>query len=284
MGVGFVQAAVGSLSLFGSTEHSDSYDHERVDEKHYFLIPDRRSENDYALYVMRCLPEGVPPINDLPKRRLFHLPNQHAMPTVENLLLDDARECAQAAPPQEGHLGGRLNDLADQIDRLDSKIFHGALLIGGLVALLNPLAGAAVAAKALVPSIGLTLSKFGLKYVGDVANARGLASRIKSAEADVLRQFRQAGTQAIENPILCQWDRALRTSEFEYEPILEFDSESMDFGERDRGRMLKLTSQAITNTYEEVLNDTDAWSAAHLGPEDVRYLRLLRDLAKEDSG
>src|SRR5262245_5819860 len=82
-GVGFVKAAVGQTWLYGSTESALSYDHNRVDEKHYFLVPDRRSDVGYSLYAMRCLPDGVPPINDLPKRRYFHLPNEHALPTVE---------------------------------------------------------------------------------------------------------------------------------------------------------------------------------------------------------
>jgi hypothetical protein len=63
-GVGFVKSAVGQSWLFGSTETSSSYEQKRFDEKHYFLIPDRRSKVGYSLYVMRCLPEGVPPMND----------------------------------------------------------------------------------------------------------------------------------------------------------------------------------------------------------------------------
>ncbi|MHB8955403.1 MAG: hypothetical protein ACYC4U_20690 [Pirellulaceae bacterium] len=275
-GVGFVKSAIGPAWLFGSTETSSSYDDDRVDEKHYFLIPDRRSDAGYSLYVMRCIPEGVPPINDLPKRRLFHLPNEHALPTVEHILLADARGSVEDAPLSPCSVGSRLNHIADEIDRLDGKVFGGVLLIGGLVAVINPLAGAAVALKALLPSLGLLFTKYGLKYAGDAANARDMASRIKAAEKDVLRQFRASGTDTLVNPLLTQLDRALETSVWEYEPILDFEPETMAFGQRDRDRFFKLTCQAIANTYDDVLDDPAGWDRAKLGPEDIRYLKLLR--------
>jgi hypothetical protein len=277
-GIGFVRAAVGRMTVFGSTETSTSYDADRVDEKHYFLIPDRRSEAGFSLYSMRCLPDGVPPINDLPKRRLFHLPNQHAMPSVEHILLSEAREAVKSDPAPGNTIGNRLNDIADQIDRLDNKLFHGVLLIGGLVALVNPLAGAAVAMKALLPSIGLLLSKYGLKYAGDTASAIQLAQRIKNAESEVSQQFREAGTNTIVNPLLQQFERALATSQEQYDPLLAFDSDQLDFGQRDRNRLFHLTCVAITNTYADLLADPTGWDQAQLGPEDVRFLKLLREL------
>ena len=278
-GGGFVKSALGQGWLFGSTETSSSYDDDKVDEKHYFLIPDRRSEHDYSLYVMRCLPQGVPPVNDLPKRRLFHLPSEHAMPMVEQILLLDAREAIQTASTSTESFGTRLNDIADQIDQLDGKVFNGVLLIGGLVALINPLAGAAVAMKALIPSAGLLLSKYGLKYVSDTVNARELANRIRTAEREVLLQFRESGTDSLVNPLLAQLDRALETSEDEYDPILDFDVTALTFGKRDRDRMFKLTIHAIVNTYEDVLKHPVNCDGTQLGPEDIRFLKMLRQIS-----
>ena len=232
---------------------------------------------------MRCLPEGVPPINDLPKRRLFHLPNESAMPTVEHILLTEARATAEKIPTSAGSVGVRLSEIADQIDRIDGKVFNGVLLIGGLVALINPLAGATVAAKALIPSIGILLSKYGLKYASDAANSREMAKRIRAAEKEVLRQFRGSGTESIVNPLLLKLSRAVETSASEYDPILDFNSDVISFGERDRDRLFKLTCQAITNTYGDVIDEPSCWERAKLGPEDIRYLTLLRQLAS-DSG
>ena len=86
-GVGLVSATLQGIPFFGSTTTSDEYDHNKVDEKHYFLIPDRLSDQGYSLYVMRCLPAGVPPINDLPKQRLIHLPGENALPMLQNIMM-----------------------------------------------------------------------------------------------------------------------------------------------------------------------------------------------------
>ncbi|MEP3482455.1 MAG: hypothetical protein ABJZ55_24655 [Fuerstiella sp.] len=281
-GVGYVTSTLSSAMVFGSTEESSDYDHQKVDEKHYFLIPDRRTESKYSLYVMRCLPEGVPPINDLPKKRLFHLPNESALPTVEDILLTDARTAAQQCSADSTAISVRLNGVADEIDRLDGKLFNGALLIGGLVALVNPIAGAAVAVNALIPSLGMVLSKHGLKYAGDAVSSVEASRRIKAAEKDVLTQFRGAQTDSLVNPLLTQFDKAVETSTLEYEPILDFDPEDLNFGQLDQKRLLRLTCQAISNTYEEVLKDKKQWKQAQLGPEDIRFLKLLKQLAQLD--
>jgi len=280
-GFGFVKTGLGCAWLFGSTETSLLYDRDRVDEKHYFLIPDRRSDVGYSLYVMRCLPDGVPPINDLPKRRLIHLPNAHAMPTLEHILLADAREAVESESLSIHLLGDRLNEIADQIDRLDGKVFNGVLLIGGLVALINPLVGAAVATKALIPSIGLLLSRYGLQYVGDAANSHALAHRIRNAEKSVLQQFRNSKANSIVNPVLSQLDRAIETSEYQYDLVLNFNSDDLSIGNHDRDRLLKLTCQAIVNTYDDVVDNPSTCDNAKLGPEDMRFLRMLRQLASE---
>lgn len=281
-GAGYVQETIGAAWIFGSTETSEAYEGEQlVDEKHYFLMPDRRSEAQYSLYVMRCLPEGVPPINDLPKKRMIHLPSEHALPTLEHLLVHEARESAVDDGTDSGSIGARLSDIADQIDRLDGKVFNGVLLIGGLVALVNPAAGVAVAAKALLPSIGLLLSKYGLQYAGDAANASELTKKVRSAEKQVMHQFRNAGADSLVNPLLAQLDRGLETNESEYEPMLHFDSEEIQFSEEDGKRLLKLTCQAITNAYRATVADPSQYAAASLGPEDIRFLKILGALANE---
>ena len=278
-GAGYVQSTLSGVTWFGSTESSLRYDDGPVDEKHYFLVPDRRNDAGYSLYVLRCLPEGVPPINDLPKRRLVHLPSKHAMPALEQLVLNEAREEAKAESTNSPAIGARLNDLADQIDKIDGKVFNGVLLIGGLVALINPLAGAAIAVKAMVPSIGLLLSRYGLQYAGDTADSYALSSRVKAAEKEVLCQFHDSETTSIENPILQQLDKALRTTEHEYDPLMEFDQTHLLFGDQDRDRLLKLTCQAVSNTYDGVLRSKSKQRAASMGPEDVRYLKMLEQIA-----
>lgn len=279
-GVGYVRSALAQTWLFGSTESSNQYDR-KVDEKHYFLIPDPRNLEGFSLYTMRCLPDGVPPINDLPKQRFFHLPNADALPTIESLLLDDARQNVQAKSADGLTLGSRLNGLADQIDKLDNKLFNGVLLVGGLVALVNPMAGAAIALKALMPSMGLLLSKFGLKYAGETLTTRDVASRVKAAEKDVLKQFQGVGTKSLVNPLLGQLEKAFSTTEWEYDPLMEFDVEQLDFESLDRQRLFRLSCLAIANTFEASILKESELQAVGMGDEDIRFLRVICELAKQ---
>ena len=273
--LGYFQDTLRGTWFFGSTERIANTDDQPADEKHYFLTPYRLSQRGYSLYSMRCLPEGVPPINDLPKRRTIHLPNSAALEVVEQILTDQAVEQVSGERP-EG-LGTRLNGLADQIDQLDGQVFNGMLAIGGLVALVNPVAGAAIAAKSLIPSAAMIVSKFGLRTAGDSLNDRNVKSQIAKAERDVKKQFKQAQADSLVNPILAALDRALETDESQYDPLLEVDFEAVDYGARDRRRLLDLTFRAVSNVYADVLNDRARWPPAQLGPEDVRWLETIRE-------
>ena len=201
-GFGLLQSTLGGIPFFGSTATSKSYDHTKFDEKHYFLIPDSQSEDGFSLYVLRSLPEGVPPIHDLEKRRLLHLPSEGALPMLEHVVIKDARDRAATDAVPSNFVSSNLDALINEIDKVDSKVFNGVLLLGGLVALANPLAGAAVAMKAAVPSIGLILSKYGLKAVSETATNLDIANQIKRAEKDVKAQFKSAKTVSVINPVL----------------------------------------------------------------------------------
>lgn len=260
-GLGYAQKTVANLKLFGSNEVVES----DFDAKHYFLIPFKPAEHGYSLYSMRCLPDGVPPINDLPKRRIFHLPNEHAAKMVQILLCDEAAKAA-GSTSTASPTAARLTDLADSIDQLDQKAFQGALLIGGLVALANPVAGGILAAKAMVPSIGFVLAKYGLKQASDALDERSLRSRIQVAEKEVLAEFHGKTTSQIVDPLLAQLDKALSTDESQYDPLLDGDA---DYAPDP------LTAKAITNTYQQTLANSRQTTAAGLGPEDVRWLEML---------
>lgn len=273
-GLGYAKHAVASSWLFGSNETLNSV----ADEKHYFLIPYRLAECGYTLYSMRCLPEGVPPVNELPKKRVFHLPNEHASKMVEQMLLDEAAATV-AARESEKQEKSSLIDLADRIDKLDQKAFNGALLIGGLVALANPVAGGMLAAKAMIPSIGLLLTKYGLKQAGETLDERNLAGKIKRAEKGVLTEFHGTSTAQVVDPLLAQLDKALNTDAFEYDPLVDEPLEDEDEAVEDRGARL-LTMRAIVNTYQELLSDQRLHSAAGLGPEDIRWLQYLATIQK----
>ena len=250
-GVGLVSSTLQGIPFFGSTTTSNEYDHTKVDEKHYFLIPDQSSDQGYSLYVMRCLPAGIPPINDLPKHRLIHLPDKHALPMLQDIMVSEARQGIADAPASRNFFSDNLTALANEIDKVDEKAFGGVLLLGGLVALVNPLAGAAVAAKSIVPSAGLIVSKYGLKLASDTATNLDVSRRIKRAEKDVMRQFKSANTVEVINPILAQLARAYYGDGSLSDAALEFQCEAMDLSDADERRLLALTEEAIRNLNEK---------------------------------
>ncbi len=247
-GVGLLQDTLGGVPFFGAMATSETYDHKSYDEKHYFLIPDVGSVEGYSIYVMRCLPAGVPPINDLKKRRLLHLPNRDALPMLEHILIKDARERAGANAKSNNFISDNLDTLINEIDKIDGKVFGGVLLLGGLVSLANPLAGAIVATKAIVPSIGLVVSKYGLKLASETATNLDISQQVKRAEKDVKKQFRSAKALVVVNPILnhlavqTSLDMWMMESE-----IFQYDCDEIDFTQQDTRRLTDLTQQAISD-------------------------------------
>ena len=278
-GVGLVSATLQGIPFFGSTTTSDEYDHNKVDEKHYFLIPDRLSEQGYSLYVMRCLPAGVPPINDLPKQRLIHLPGENALPMLQNIMMAEAREQVETAPKSGNFISDNLTALANEIDKVDEKAFGGVLLLGGLVTLINPLAGAAVAANALIPSVGLIASKYGLKIASGTATNMDMARKIKRAEKDVVKQFKAANTAQVINPLLVQLARAYDGDLALSDEMLDFQCDDIELSATDIGRLLSLTEEAIRN-----LGDDEDGQTLKREPAQKTYLDTLNMFVRKHMG
>jgi hypothetical protein len=275
-GTELVSDNIGRLPFLASNEQTYSSVEQQYDEKHYFLIPYRLSDVDYTFYSMRVLPDGVAPINDLPKKRIFHFPNEHSESLVEEILLRQLRQnYAEVERPSSTTLGDRLIEVADEIDKVDGKITKGMLLIGGLVALVNPIVGAGFAATSLIPGLGASLSKFGLKNLGQKWNDKQLADELLQAEKKVLGEFKGANTDYIVNPILRELEIALNTDESQHDPSKSFDFRCFHFDSEDNARLTNLTFRVITNTYHDLLDDEKLHAQAHLGPEDIRWLRAV---------
>lgn len=278
-GVGYVTDFVGNLRLFGSTKTVVAGDQSH-DERHYFLIPDPRSEDRYSLAVTRCLPDGVPPVNDLPKLRVLHLPNENAEAMLRSILVKQAQIEELAKPPSGKPLSERAGELADQIDAVDGRVFGGVLLIGGLVAIFNPLVGAAIAAKSLVPSIGLLLSKYGLRAAEESLSQADVNRRIKQAEKDVLSQFR--GSKAIQQvcPLLMILDTAINTDD-RFDPVLALHEYLQSEISEVARRSMQLSTAAIMDVYDELLKKPRVAHKLGVRAEDIRLLKLLSSIQKD---
>lgn len=275
-GIQSVSKMVGSLMLFGSTTSAPA--DQKYDERHYFLIPDRRSPEAYSLAILRSLPDGVPPINDLPKRRIFHLPNEHSQAMLRDLLIKQTQSAELAKPNAHKSMADRTREIADYIDALDDRIFGGFLLIGGLVALFNPVAGVAIAAKSLLPSLGLFATKYGLQFAGESLTQAELERKAKQAEKDVLKQFKGSNTITFTSPLLTIWDQALRTTESEFDPELQLNLYLNTELSDEHRSWHKLEAAAILGVFEELTKSKIAAHLASIGPEDMRFLAVLKTL------
>jgi hypothetical protein len=254
--VDVMRTTLGKMPFLGSTASSEAYEHAGVDEKHYFLVPDTGSETGYSLHIMRCLPMGVPPINELPKRRMLHLSSSHALPLLQSIVSEQAKADVRSAERDTPYLASNLNALIDEIDAVDGKLFNGVLLIGGLVAFVNPVAGAAVALKAVLPSAGLIVSRYGLKFASDTVTNLDLAAQVRRAEKDVAKQFKEANTVQLVNPLLAHMQDETDLGMWMMDrDAFAFGCEDLAFSRVDVRRLVDLTRAAISDVSGEAAND-----------------------------
>lgn len=267
-----VSELINELPVFVSSERTQSQENQAFDEKHYFLIPYRLSTVGVALHSMRCLPAGVPEINELPKRRVFHFANEHGEGVLRQILLQQCREMISQKAEGSVHT---LESLANDIDHLDKRLTYGILLVGGAAALVNPILGLGIASKALLPGVAGLVSKYGLRPAAKNLSTSQLKKEIEAAENSVLSQFEDSTTLKLVNPILAELELALSTSEAEHDPLIDFDMSSQDIPELDGPQWRRHTENAVFHVYRDCLLDPSQYGAAHLGQEDVRWLKML---------
>ena len=276
-GLAFLKASFGAIPVFASTRPYIATDDFHADETHYFLIPFRLADDHYAIGTTRVLPEGIGPDNDLPKRRVFHLPNLAARDTIEELLerqIASGRLASEAGASDGDDLAARLDRIAVEIDRKSNLVTGGLLVIGGAVALANPLVGAGIAAKALFPSVGAILSREGLRHLGQRLRRGRENRRIREAEKSAEQEVERLSPLLHENPLLRLLEEALATTDPEHDPASAFARLPMDVASL---RVTSLTAGTITHCYRATLDSPDDWPRACLHPNDVRWLRSLAD-------
>lgn len=266
-----VKEKVGKLSVFVSLERGEQ-NAQQYDEKHYFVIPDFTSEAGYSLHTMRYLPNGVPEVNELPKRRIFHFPNEHYEGTLRQFMLDTARTMSLDAHHNDL---SSLEKLANDIDALDTKLTYGMLAIGAIAAVFNPIIGAGIAMKAVLPGISGLLARHGLKPLGEKATKAQLEKRVREAEAHVLTQFSDSTTVKVINPILNELEFALRTTQEQHDPLYDPNLANASLPQLHSDHWRHLTETAVYHVYKGIINDTSLHAKARLGPEDLRWLKVL---------
>lgn len=263
------ESAINGLPISLSIERQEVKSIE-FDEKHYFVVPYKISEHGFALHSLRNLPKGAPEVNELPKRRVFHFADEYGEGMLRTFMKEQAEENISAQ-----NRTNSLHELANDIDALDKKLTYGMLLVGGLAALVNPLVGAGIALKAVLPGASGLISKYGLRPVADKLSQNQLKSAIEDAKLKVDQDFQAGNTLSVINPILVHLKHMLETNESEYDPLIDIDFSSGSITELENEQWRYLTETAICHTYKEVYNNQRLHDAAHLGPEDIRWLKVL---------
>lgn len=279
-GVGFVRTSWGKLPFVSSVEAAPQHDRVDRDETHYFLVPTPFASDGYALHSARRVPEGFASANDLPRLRVFHLPGPGADRVLEALVVDATE---QRLPELEGDsepsVLARLEWVADEIDRQSTRVTGGILVIGGVVALSNPLLGAGIAAKALLPSIGSLLSREALSTASKKLLRWQDGRRKKQRQREASREVRSIPITSIVNPLLATLERALTTERHEFDPILEVDLDDVALDGWNQAEVLRLSARAIVEVYDAAETDEPIAPGRRLGPEDREWIEILRTFA-----
>ncbi|KZN49742.1 hypothetical protein [Pseudoalteromonas luteoviolacea] len=257
--------------FISSSNHSKI---KEFDEKHYFVIPFVQGQYGVALHTIRSLPPCIPEIKTLPKRRVFHFANEHAETLLSEILSQQAESLVRV---KKAGQESQLDKLANDIDALDTKLTYGMFVVGGLSAFLNPAVGAAIAAKAALPSITGLVNRHGIRPLAEKYSQNYLEKEIQSAQEKVLEEFSEGDTIKLVNPMLSRLEKALQTSEQEYDPLLDEAFYGSNLGILEKDQWALLTVEALSHVYQEILDSPQLHNQACLGEEDIRWLTYLFD-------
>ncbi len=245
-GLSIVTGKIGQLPLLHALTAGQS-EGQAYDETHYLLVPAVEADCGYALFTKRLIPAGEGANNSLPKRRVFHVPNESTCEVLVDLLTLEKRGEIQARKSSTGfELADRLDHLAEGIDKEAGNLSGGLLLIGGAVAFFNPLLGIGIALNSIVPAVGSKIAQSGTSLVAD--KLRDWNAKTHRAEIDkkAKQEVKRLKADVYENPILKSIDALLSNVEPEYDPFVSLGNPVDHFSELAR---LAITSEAVRSVY-----------------------------------
>ncbi len=206
----FLRSTIGSLPFLAATAVDAAAENPARDETHYFLVPDPSAKEGFTLVERRRLPEGTGAVNSLPKVRVFHVHDPAALAVLEKQLVG---KISAAGASEDGgiehDLAGRLETMGEEIDRQSNWVTGGLIVIGGVVAVANPLLGIGIAAKALLPEIGGKLAKLGMGAAAESVRRLGGSLRQGMARRDAEAEVRRMKPELVVDPVLTFLDRLM---------------------------------------------------------------------------
>ena len=275
-GIHSVSEAFQGTKLFSAlSASSDQY--VEYDETHYLLVPLLQGNEKFAIYTKRILPPDIGATNALPKARIFHVPNETAKETLEQKLIANMVELKISGNPGSSEFADALEKLADQIDNKTNTISGGLILIGGAVAIVNPVLGVGIAAKALFPSIGAKASKIGAEYVGNKLRSWNRSSTKSKLQKTASKEVNKLKPTVYSNPILRSLDAISTNPETNFDPT--FDSRNWT-DQFDPPHYYKVTAEAIREVYQDI---SDSIQTRTLKKAHIQWIQSLVETAKTDT-
>ena len=269
-GTSYFKGMLGQINLFTSSEALMIAD-QIVDETHYLLVPDRDTEIGYSLFTKRVLPEGFSADNDLPKHRIFQLPHQQSIESLELLLHKELQYKNLTRRDTTSSIAERLDAIAKEIDDKSNHITNGLLIIGGVVAIANPLLGVGIAVKALLPSLTSKVTTSGLDHLSKILKNKKKESAEKDANKEAKKDIEKLAPEIIINPALELQHLALHTVEPDHDPL----TESLHLWDNlHETKQLFLATEAITTIYADRIKSN---TSSYLHPNDIAWLKSLTE-------
>ena len=261
-GIHSVSEVFKDTKIYGALSTS-SVEHLGVDETHYVLVPLLGGLQEYAIYSKRILPPDTGAINSLPKSRIFHVYDDSGKERLENELIASLVGKELRDDKGSSDLADALEKLADQIDSETNKISGGLVLIGGAVAMINPLLGVSIAAKSLLPSIGTKASKIGAEYVGGKLRKWNKSSEVSKLQKKVKKDVSKLKPRVYFNSILRSLEEIKGNPKTDFDPVCDRRNWVDTF---ESLHLYEVTQEAIREVYPEVLasEKMSDYQAAHL--------------------
>lgn len=268
-GASYFKGLLGDLNLFTSSEALVS-DNQLYDETHYLLIPDRDTEAGFSLYTKRVLPEGYSGDNDLTNKRVFQLPNRESLEKLESLLKREISESKLSELDTQSTIADRLDIIAEEIDQKTNTITNGLLIIGGIVAIANPLLGVGIAAKALLPSLSSKLTSSGLDHFSGFLKKKKLESAEKNSQKLAEKEVKKLAPEITINPALSLLHSSLHTNDPDHDPL----TESLELWDNlGQAKQILIATEAISIVYAERVKKK---SSTYLHSNDIAWIESLR--------
>lgn len=244
-GVSFLKSSIGNLPFLAATSADIATGNPERDETHYFLVPEPGQEGGFILAERRRLPEGTGSVNSLPKVRVFHVHDPAAIEVLEQRLAGKIGSERLSEPGGiDRDLVARLESLGEEIDKQSHWVTGGLIVIGGVVAVANPLLGIGIAAHAILPELGAKLAKFGFGTAADVMKRMGDSWRSSVAKRAGAAEVKRMKAELVIDPVLVHLDRMV-ACELKDDPYLaELDGLPEWWRSRDQRLSMDVVSRA----------------------------------------